>query len=175
MIGSGSMVAACLAVEQQLATTFAGTANEVPAFAFGEDGLGELRSPPSVVWVPRAGTMAGAGQLGGDQIATPRALMRRQLTIEAHIWVSAGDDQDTSKDFTAAEDLMNHLVAAMHAAWWGAHRVASESWFSGQSASTKLGVICVLGVIVYLPLVRELEQTVVVGTIPIQASDPMRG
>lgn len=151
-------------VERHLRATLEGLTPPVavPQFAFGESELDVEDAPPRVVWVPRHGPIKGPQGLGGDGIKFPRPLHSCELLFEVHVWGAApsvdGAGQGEREDMRATEKLCNHLIAAMHdVLTQGSYDVVSCDWLTGASQSNKQGVVCVLGVIIKTPFVREAE------------------
>lgn len=113
------------AMQDKLVPIIAGLGQKIPNFQFGDAAASRIEAPPRIIWVPHQGTVSGPGQRGGDDVGNPRALWRRDLRVEAHVW-GAGEDADSSYD--AAEELMSHMVAALNASVGGAAKPLGERW-----------------------------------------------
>jgi hypothetical protein len=158
------MIDAISGVEARLAVLLGALTppHEVPVFRFGESDLGLQDSPPCITWVPRHGPVRGPNGLGGDGVKFPRPLHSRELLFEVHVWVAAssvdGAGAGQRGDMPACETMCQHFIAALHdTLTQGSYDVVSEDWLTGAAETNKLGVICVLGVIIRTPFVREAE------------------
>lgn len=180
------MVAAIAAFEAQLTTVLtaiADPAQPVPKFRFGADQLRVEGKPPQITWVPTDGQIDGKivpapdtrlvanpkdpAQAPGAAIVAPRPLRVRRPVIETHIWAHGGDTADRRKDYTAAEVLLNHLVAAIHATAYGSYATLRESWRQSQDASSRFGIEVVLSIEIHIPITREPDTYAVVAAMPI--------
>lgn len=160
------MVDAISGVEQRLTDILAALTppQAPPQFAWGESDLGVEDAPPRITWVPKSGPVKGPSALGGDGVKFPRPLHSRNLAFDVHVWAAAVNSTDPGTgmgarlDMVACEALMQHLVAALHdTLHQGCYDVTSEAWFIGAGESNKLGITCVLGIVVRTPFVRETE------------------
>jgi hypothetical protein len=153
-----------------------------PVYRFGLDQLAIEDAPHRICWVPKRGPADGNiihaadfpptfGQAApGVAFPTPGPLWRRKLLVEAHVWdvrANPQTDPDTSKDYDVTEALSNHLVAAIHEVTFGSYAMASEDWTTVQGSAQRLGIVNVLGIVMYLPWTRERDATAQVLTIPI--------
>lgn len=168
------MVDAITGVETRLTEILNGLTPplEVPMFAFGEADLGNEDSPPRITWVPRHGPIRGPQGLGGDGTKFPRPLHSRELLFEVHVWIAAPSEDGTGQgqrgDMPACEAMCRHLIAALHdVLTQGSYDVVSEDWLTGASETNKTGVVCVLGIIVRAPFVREVEPMRTITDFPI--------
>lgn len=139
------------AVQNQLATTFAGFAPPVkpPKFEVGEVSRAKEGDCPRIVWVPTTEAIAQADAQGGDGISNPRPIWKRTVRVEVDVW---------EKDIPACEVLANHLLAAATAAMPGTYRPQSALW--NTSAVMQRGTLYTMAVFFDIPFTREPELTV---------------
>lgn len=161
-------------IERKLTATLSGLTPPVaaPQFAFGESEVGVEDAPPRVTWVPRHGPVKGPQGLGGDATKFPRPLHSVELLFEVHVWAAApavdGTGQGEREDMRACETLCNHLVAAINDTLSrGSSQVVSVDWLTGATSTNKLGVVCILGVIIETPFTREIEPMQPINAFPI--------
>lgn len=174
------LVAVTSAINARLAAVLTLATLPVPIFRFGQDKLRVQETPPRVVWVPKRGPVDSKilpaadypanWAVAGHPLATPRALWRRVVTCEAHVWAQRDNprvDLDTDKDYVAAEQLGNHLVAATTDLMWGSYAVTSEDWTTTQASAQKFGVTLVIGFELWFAWAREPDVGAVVTAMPV--------
>jgi hypothetical protein len=178
------MVETTEAINARLADKLQRLGLTVPTFRFGEDQLHVQEDAPRIVWVPRRGPTDAnikpaadhpsmfAGGSADRSMPTVRPLWRRLLGFEVHVWALREDanvDHDLKKDVTAAEQLVNHLVAAVHEETWGSYAATSEDWTKAQASSQRRGTLVIVGVQLHLAWTREADTLAEVTAMPIVA------
>ena len=176
------IVAVTSNINARLTATLTRLALPIPTFRFGQDELYTQDAPPRIVWVPKRGPADGKlkpaadhpSQFSGDPTdhtpVNPRPLWRRRVGFEAHVWAlrdNATVDLAREKDYTAAEVLANHLVAAIHDEMYGSYAVTSEDWSTQQASKQRLGAVVVVGVELEMAWAREDDAYRVVTAMPI--------
>ncbi len=145
------------AIQQQLEANVASTGAQVPSFGIGNrDAFEERAAPPHISWMPIGGTIGPPKDAGGDQTSDPRPLFSRQFQTMAYVWANGMD---------AANELMQHLVAAAYAVSHGKFKPVREDWVV--SGDRDAGNIVALTFSVGLPFVDETAPTVTLGSAPI--------
>lgn len=172
------------AINARLADELQRLGLKVPTFRFGEDQLHVQEDAPRIVWVPRRGSADSNIKPAADHpsmfnggsanrsMPTVRPLWRRKLGFEVHVWAlrdDASGDLDIKKDFVAAEQLVNHLVAAIHDETWGSYAATSEDWTKAQASAQRRGTLVVVGVELHLAWTREADTLATVTAMPVVA------
>jgi hypothetical protein len=138
-------------LEERLRTIRDAAGKKCPAFGTGHTELSLHGAPPRIVWVPTAGPIRPASDQGGDGVTKPRKLWERHIEVAAHLW---------SDDLASGEELMEHLVGAIHDVGWGSYGMVSENWLETEAGVTTRGELCVVTFNVVLPLGRPLTAAV---------------
>jgi hypothetical protein len=128
-----------------------------PDFAFGEEGIAVEGTPPRIVFFP-GDEEFGPPEGNRDQITNPRPLFTRKTHLLMHIW---GEDTDE------VEVLLNRLSDAIHGLVFGSWRLVGGTWRRNQADASRLGVVYVLIAEIKIPVVRAMEVSGPVETIPI--------
>lgn len=114
----------------------------VATVEFGGHHLRENASPPRIVWVPMGGPGSSARQPG----EYPRRLRTRNPAVDVHLW---------AEDFTAAEELLNDFLEAVHHITHGSYAFNNESWSEGNSELSTLGATVTVSVSFSIPVVER--------------------
>lgn len=125
-----------------------------PSWQFGYQALFSEGGVNRVVVVPLRGGHKPTDQ-GGNGISAPKALAQRRVSFAAHIWA---DDEDT------CEAIMNHTAAALQYLAPGSWTPGEEEWVP--TDDTDAGVLLIFAFEIGIPLLRELDESVILEAMP---------
>ena len=117
---------------------------------------------PRIVWVIGRERIVGTDTTR-EPVLQQSEIWYRESHVKVHVW---------EEDVRAAEVLLNHFVAALHARLPGGYQATGGQWNAGE-ASNQRGVVYVLELSIYFPLTREPIPTVFVDDLPITTIPPI--
>lgn len=146
------------AVNARLVEALTELGQDIPSFGVGDGDLALQAAPPRIVWQPTKGSISPADSQGGDGIRKPRPLFKRTLGFDVNIW---------AEDTEAADKLMQVFCAALYEVLYGSCNITAEDWAIGGDAVSILGARVVLSLTVDMPIVRLVDATATINTMPI--------
>lgn len=111
-------------------------------------------APPRVIWVPWHTKFGPLSRAASPTISNPRPLWSTHTIVAAHTW---------GADESACEQLNQAVLQALAVKLPNGHRPVLVDWTVGETSSNLLnGVLAVMHVELDIPVVRELDGTVVI-------------
>lgn len=162
-----------------------GTSSAPITSILGEQGEGQNDAPPRLVWVPTRDTFGAATRIG--PAPQGRSVRARHASVDCHVWgpaviPAAGVDQ-AAANLSAAEQILNDLLAAVHEelrgglapdgrTWWSrgcAYELGAAAW---QTKGTLMqhGCECIVEITFALPVLEPAPARVVPQTITLTES-----
>lgn len=122
---------------------------------YGARAISNPGKPPRVIWVPWHAKFGPPARAASPAVVNPRPLHSTAAVVAAHVW---------GVDESACEQLISAVLQAMNDAIPGAFKPVLIDWTVGETTS-KLsnGVLAVVHIELGLPIVRELDATVIIN------------
>ena len=119
----------------------------------GAEHLRKHGAPPRIVWTPGRRETIGPAAKGGWN---PRPLRTRNAALDAHCW---------GADLASTEQLLNDVVAAVHAVAHGAYQTPGVEWFGVDGDVVKVGFVAVVSFTFEVPIVAPTKTTATIATV----------